>query len=71
MAEKNKYDGVITAVRYSSEGAVDWVRAFERRGPTFSDRLKLHRDELVEAIKSGKKLYIFFCNFCHSIYSLN
>jgi hypothetical protein len=50
-----KYDGVVEAVHYNSDGQVDWVRAYVRRGPIFSDRVKLNRQALVEQLKSGKR----------------
>lgn len=49
-----KYDGVIEAVRYKG-GKIDVVRAYERRGPTFSDRILLDRATLVERLKNGKR----------------
>ena len=52
---KPKYDGVIEAVRYKPEGRVEWVRAYLRRGPTFSDHVLLQRQELIELLKSGKR----------------
>ena len=52
---KAKFDGVIEAVRYASDGKLIWVRAFERRGPTFSDRIILNREALLERLKAGKK----------------
>ncbi len=55
MANK-KYDGVIEAVHYSTEGRIDGVRAYLRRGPAWSDRVILKRQELVDAIKSGKRM---------------
>ncbi len=58
MARKEKFDGVLTAVRYTPDGQVDWVRAYERRGPAFSDRLMLTRTELVEKLKAGKKFVV-------------
>ncbi len=57
MADK-MYDGVIEAVHYSPDGRVEWVRAYLRRGPTWSDRVILSRQELIEAIKSGKRMMI-------------
>ncbi len=53
-----KYDGVIEAVHYSPDGRVDWVLAYLRRGPTWSDRVILQRQELIDAIKSGKRMMI-------------
>ncbi len=54
MAEK-KFDGVIEAVRYTRNGQIEFVRAYERRGATFSDRVLLDRKTLLERIKSKKK----------------
>ena len=51
---KAKYDGVIEAVRYNPDGRIEWVRAYVRRGPIFSDRLLLDRQALVEQLKAGK-----------------
>ncbi|MGA7194017.1 MAG: hypothetical protein WBW94_10325 [Anaerolineales bacterium] len=48
-----KFDGVIEAVRYKG-GKIDIVRAYERRGATFSDRVLLNRKTLIERIKQGK-----------------
>ncbi|HWT84083.1 MAG TPA: hypothetical protein VN648_35470 [Candidatus Methylomirabilis sp.] len=53
MAGK-KYDGVIEAVRYAPDGKISTVRVYERRGPTFSDRLLLTREALIDRLKSGK-----------------
>jgi hypothetical protein len=52
-----KYDGVIEAARYAPDGHLDWVRIYERRGPTFSDRVLLDRPTLVERLKAGKKIF--------------
>ncbi len=57
MANKT-YDGVIEAVHYSADGKVDWVRAYLRRGPTWSDRIILKRQELVDMIRSKKRMMI-------------
>jgi hypothetical protein len=48
-----KYDGVIEAVRYKS-GKIDLVRAYERRGATFSDHILLDRKTLLERLALGK-----------------
>jgi len=50
-----KYDGVIEAVRYAPAGRIAVVRAYERRGPTFSDRVLISRDELVRRMEAGKR----------------
>ena len=53
-----KYDGVIEAVHYSADGQVDWVRVYLRRGPTWSDRIIFKRQELIDSIRSGKRMMI-------------
>ncbi len=50
-----KFDGVVEAVHYSPDGQVEWVRVYERRGSTFSDRLIYDRKTFVEKLKSGRK----------------
>jgi len=52
-----KIDGVIEAVHYKN-GQILSVRAFERRGATFSDHVLVDRKELLERIKSGQKYVI-------------
>ena len=49
-----RFDGVIEAVRYKG-GKIDMVRAYERRGATFSDRVLLSRKTLIERIKQNKR----------------
>ena len=49
-----KFDGVIEAVRYKG-GKIDVVRAYERRGATFSDRVLLNRKRLIECIGQGRR----------------
>jgi hypothetical protein len=49
-----KIDGVIEAVRYKNSQIV-MVRAYERRGSSFSDHLLIPRRELLERLKKGKK----------------
>lgn len=51
-----KADVVVVAVRYRDSHQIDWVRAYERRGPTWSDRINIRREELVERIRSGEKV---------------
>ena len=52
-----KFDGVIEAVRYKN-GQIDIVRAFERRGSAFTDRILLKRNEFLDRLKKGKKYYV-------------
>jgi hypothetical protein len=55
MRKKIDYDGVVTAVKYTPEGTIDWVRAFERHGFVFSDRINLDRETLISRIEDGKR----------------
>jgi len=50
-----KFDGVIEAVRYNPDGQISLVRGYELRGVTYSDRILLDRDTLLERLKNGKK----------------
>ncbi len=52
---QTKFDGVVQAVKYDPNGQILWVRAFLRRGSTWSDHVLLERQALVEQIKSGKR----------------
>jgi len=52
-----KFDGVIEAVHYKNEQIVT-VRAYERRGATFSDRVLIDRKDLLERLKNGKQFVI-------------
>ena len=52
-----KFDGVIEAVRYK-DGQIEVVRAFERRGSAFTDRLMLNRHEFLNQLKKGKKYFV-------------
>ena len=48
-----KIDGVIESVRYKN-GQIVAVRAYERRGATYSDRLLLDRKTLLERLQKGQ-----------------
>ena len=52
-----KFDGVIEAVRYKN-GQIEVVRAFERRGAAFTDRVMLTRKELVDRLKKRKTYFV-------------
>jgi hypothetical protein len=58
MTKKQKIDGVVEAVRYLPGGQIDWVRAYLKRGATFSDRIIISRKELIDRIKAGKNFVI-------------
>lgn len=49
-----KIDGVIESVRYKN-GQIVAVRAYERRGFTYSDWLVLDRKTLMERLQNGKQ----------------
>jgi len=51
-----KFDLVIEAVRYEN-GQITQVRAYERRGATFSDRVLIDRAGLVQRLEKGKKAF--------------
>ena len=51
-----KLDGVVEAVRYKN-GQVVMVRAYERRGSSYSDRVFIERKDLLERIKQGKRYF--------------
>ena len=50
-----KFDGVIEAARYAPNGSLLMVRAYVRRGATFSDYVLIDREALIERLKIGKK----------------
>jgi hypothetical protein len=55
---KQKFDAVVEAVHYKPDGEVDWLRAYLRRGPTFSDVVLVDRQSVIEHLKSGKKFMV-------------
>lgn len=55
---KKKLDGVIEAAHFDPDGKLAWVRAYERRGPAWSDVVLLDRDALVQRLKIGKRFYV-------------
>jgi hypothetical protein len=52
-----KFDGIVEAVRYKN-GQIEVVRAFERRGAAFSDRIMLTRPEFLDRLKKGRTFVI-------------
>jgi len=52
---KLKFDGLIEAVRYAPDGKIILVRAYERRGATFSDHILIDRAGLVARLQKGEK----------------
>ena len=49
-----KIDGIIEAAHYKN-GQIAFVRAYERRGASFSDRILIERKDLLERLKDGKQ----------------
>jgi hypothetical protein len=52
---RTKFDGVIEAVHYTPGGQIILVRAYERRGAVWSERILIGRNELVGRLKQGKR----------------
>ncbi len=48
-----KCDGVVEAVRYGPDGNVTLLRVYDKRGPTWSDRILIDRGEMIRRLKSG------------------
>ena len=46
---------MIEAVRYSPEGMLQVARIYERRGPTWSDRVLITREEMIRRMKARQK----------------
>lgn len=51
-----KFDVVIEAVRYSTDGQIALARGYERRGATYSDIILFTRAELLKHLHAGSKL---------------
>lgn len=52
-----KIDAVVEAVRYDEDGRVVSARIYEKRGPTWSDRVLIDRADLVKRIRKGQRLF--------------
>ncbi len=55
MKASNKIDGLVEAVHYGPNGRLEYVRVYQKLGATFSDRVLLNREQLVEQLKNGKR----------------
>jgi hypothetical protein len=51
-----KFDYLIEAIHYSPDGVLEKVRLYEKRGPSFSDRVMMNRDQLIHILRTGKKV---------------
>lgn len=54
MAKPN-FDGLIEAVRYTSQGQIEVARIYERRGAAFSDHFLVTRAKLLERLHCGER----------------
>ena len=50
-------DGIVEAVRYNEQKNIKLARVYLRHGLVFTDCMLFTRDQLIEAIQSGKKFY--------------
>ena len=57
MAKIN-YDGVLETAHFKPDGQLDWVRVYVRRGPIFSDRILMSRQEFIKELKAGKRYWV-------------
>jgi hypothetical protein len=55
---KIDYDGVLEAGHFTTDGHLEWVRVYLRRGPAFGDRILLSRQAFVDQLKSGKRFML-------------
>jgi len=53
---RNKADLIIEAVHHKRNGQIDFVRAYQKRGATYSDCLLVKRQELLELLVLGMRV---------------
>jgi len=51
---KNKFDGILEAVRLDQDDQLVLAKIYEKRGVIWSDHFLVKRDELVERLKNGQ-----------------
>ncbi len=51
---KQKYDGVVEAVRLDAGGQLIMARLYERRGVVTSDHILVKREDLIQRLKAGQ-----------------
>lgn len=54
---KKKIDAVLESVRLEDDGQLQVARIYERRGVIFSDYFLVDREQLIQRLKSGKKIF--------------
>jgi len=58
-AARKDFDLIVIAARYQAEdGLLNIAQAYERRGPIWGDVKLLERSQIVELIKSGRRIVI-------------
>ena len=56
-AARKDFDLIVIAARYQTEdGLLDIAQVYERRGPIWGDVKLLERSQIVELIKSGRRI---------------
>ena len=67
--KKKAIDFIIEAARFKPNGQVDFVRAYQRRGATYSDCVLLTRNELLgqllkgKAVATGQRMHLMASTF--------
>jgi len=54
--KRNKADLIIEAVHRKQHGQIDFVRAYQKRGATYSDCVLVKRQMLLEMLAKGNKV---------------
>ena len=54
---KEKFDGIVEAIRLDENGQLKIARIYERRGAVVSDHFLVDRDTLISKLKQGQKFY--------------
>jgi hypothetical protein len=55
---KNKFDGIVEAVRLDENGKLISARMFEKRGAVFSDHFIIDRHHLLSRLKDGQQILV-------------
>ena len=55
---KNKYDGIVEAVRLDKNGKLIIARMYERKGFVNSDHFLVDRKQLIDRLKDGQLLLV-------------
>jgi hypothetical protein len=55
---KNKFDGILEAVRLDQDDQLVLAKIYEKRGVIWSDHFLVKRDELIKRLKNGQVFLI-------------